>query len=152
MTLVTVPHTKPRLEAVARYRVIFGDCDPMRIMYYGNYLRLFEIGRAELFRQLGHLFNDYISRGLYLAAIEATCRYHKPARYDDELTIFAGFASATRATIEIAYEVRDDAGNGIASGSTRHAVVNDEGKAQKLPLEVRELVHRLTATYPSGHA
>ena len=37
---------------VARYRVIFGDCDPMKIVYYGNYFRLFEIGRAELFRRI----------------------------------------------------------------------------------------------------
>ena len=34
------------LRPVARYRVLFADCDPMRIMYYASYFRLFEIGRA----------------------------------------------------------------------------------------------------------
>src|SRR6516165_2732910 len=81
------------LRDVARYRVIFGDCDPMRIMYHANYLRLFEIGRAELFRQLGHPFPTYVAQGLYLAVVEATCRYRKPARYDDEVIIRAGFAA-----------------------------------------------------------
>ena len=40
----------PCLRDVARYRVIFADCDPMRVMYHANYLCLFEIGRAESFR------------------------------------------------------------------------------------------------------
>ena len=35
---------------VAYYRVIYGDCDSMAIVYYSNYLRLFEIGRTEWLR------------------------------------------------------------------------------------------------------
>src|SRR5437868_3027370 len=86
---------------VAHYRVIFGDCDPMRIMYYGNYFRLFEIGRAELFRQLGRPFPEYITRGLFLAVIETHCRYLKPAHYDDELLIRAGVCEVGRARVSI---------------------------------------------------
>ena len=32
------------------YRVIYGDTDQMGVMYYANYLRLFEIGRNEWIR------------------------------------------------------------------------------------------------------
>lgn len=95
----------PALLEVARYRVLFADCDPMRIMYYGSYFRLFEIGRAELFRRLGHPFRDYVARGRYLGVIETTCRYRRPARYDDELVIRAAIAQFGRARVEIAYEV-----------------------------------------------
>lgn len=86
---------------VARYRVIFADCDPMRIMYYGSYFRLFEIGRAELFRKLGHPFPRYIAQGLYLAVIETNCRYLKPARYDDHVTIRAGVTDVRLSLIHI---------------------------------------------------
>src|SRR4029450_2259386 len=67
---MTAPMVLP-LTPVARYRVLFADCDPMRIVYYASYFRLFEIGRAELFRGLGHCFADYVARGLYLARVSA---------------------------------------------------------------------------------
>jgi acyl-CoA thioester hydrolase len=123
---------------VARYRVIFADCDPMRIMYYGNYFRLFEIGRAELFRKLGHPFPEYIARGLYLGVIETACRYRKPARYDDDLIIRAGIADIGRARLTIEYQVDAVDGDAVASGSTVHAVLNDEGRPQRIPPEFRE--------------
>jgi acyl-CoA thioester hydrolase len=123
---------------VARYRVIFADCDPMRIMYYGSYFRLFEIGRAELFRRLGHPFPEYIARGLYLAVIEATCRYLKPVRYDEELIIRAGVTDVRRARLQINYEVAGPEGDVRAVGSTVHAVLDEAGHPQRIPAEFRE--------------
>lgn len=129
--------TAPHLIDVARYRVIFADCDPMRIMYYGNYFRLFEIGRAELFRHLGHPFPDYVARGLYLGVIEATCRYRRPARYDDELIIRAGILDVGRARLAIGYEVRALDGELLVEGSTSHAVLNDAGRPERIPADFR---------------
>ena len=123
---------------VARYRVIFADCDPMRIMYYGSYFRLFEIGRAELFRRLGHPFPEYIARGLYLGVIETTCRYLKPSRYDDELVIRAAVADMGRARLQINYTVVGTDGVVRATGHTVHAVLDDTGRPQRIPADFRE--------------
>jgi acyl-CoA thioester hydrolase len=128
---------------VASYRVIFADCDPMRIMYYGNYFRLFEIGRAELFRKLGHPFPDYIARGLYLGVVETACRYRKPARYDDQLTIRAGVTDVMRARLTIQYEVSLLDETLVASGNTVHAVLNEAGRPQRIPAEFREAALRM---------
>ncbi len=128
----------PVLVPVARYRVIFADCDAMRIMYYGNYFRLFEIGRAELFRLLGHPFPRYIAKGLYLAVIEATCRYIKPARYDDELVIRAGVTDVGRARMTISYEVVGADGSLLASGHTVLVTLNEEGRPQRIPPEFKD--------------
>ena len=126
----------PDLAEVARYRVIFGDCDPMRIVYYGNYFRLFEIGRCELFRGLGQPFREYVAQGLYLAVVEATCRYRRPARYDDDLSIRAGVRSVGGARLTIAYAVyRDD--ELLVEGTTQHALVGDDGRPQRLPAAFR---------------
>jgi acyl-CoA thioester hydrolase len=130
---------------VARYRVIFGDCDPMRIVYYGNYFRLFEIGRAELFRRLGHPFTHYIAQGLYLGVIETTCRYRRPSRYDDELLISAGVVGLGRARVTIGYEIRGVDGDVRVEGSTTHAVIDDEGKPQRIPQEFRDAARKLAA-------
>jgi len=122
---------------VARYRVIFADCDPMRIMYYGSYFRLFEIGRAELFRRLGHPFPEYIARGLYLGVIETTCRYLKPARYDDDLVIRAAVTDMGRARLQIDYAVVGSDGVVRALGHTVHAVLDDAGRPQRIPADFR---------------
>lgn len=126
------------LAEVARYRVIFGDCDPMRIVYYGNYFRLFEIGRCELFRGLGHPFRDYVAQGLYLAVITAHCRYRRPARYDDDLAIHAGIRRVSGARITLGYAVyRDD--ELLVEGETEHAVVDDDGRPQRMPAVFRAM-------------
>ena len=135
---------------VARYRVIFGDCDPMRIVYYGNYFRLFEIGRAELFRRLGHPFAVYIARGLYLGVIETTCRYRRPSRYDDELVICAAVTELRRARVIIGYEIRGLDGELRVEGSTTHAVIGDDGKPQRIPPEFRDAALAMHAGLASG--
>jgi acyl-CoA thioester hydrolase len=142
MAAAVVSTNSAGLVEVARYRVIFGDCDPMRIMYYGSYFRLFEIGRAELFRRLGHPFTEYIARGLYLAVIEASCRYLKPARYDDELLIRAGVTEVRRARLQITYEVAGLDGEVRATGSTVHAVLDESGRPQRIPPEFKEAAQR----------
>ncbi|MBI3769270.1 MAG: acyl-CoA thioesterase [Deltaproteobacteria bacterium] len=127
----------PALLDVARYRVLFADCDPMRIMYYGSYFRLLEIGRAELFRRLGHPFRDYVARGRYLGVIETTCRYRRPARYDDELVIRSAITHFGRARVEIAYEVVDTGGALVVEATTTHAVVDDDGRPQRITAEFK---------------
>ena len=122
---------------VARYRVLFADCDPMRIMYYGSYFRLLEIGRAELFRLLGHPFQEYVARGRYLGVIETTCRYKRPARYDDELTIRAAIGEFGRARVLIAYEIVGGDGATVVEATTTHAVVDDDGRPQKITAEFK---------------
>ncbi len=125
------------LVEVARYRVIFADCDPMRIMYNGTYFRLFEIGWTELFRKLGHPLPGYIAQGLYLAVIEAKCRYIKPARYDDDLVIKAALTEVGPAKFEIQYEIVRADGEVLARAVTMHAVVNEQNRPQRVPAEFK---------------
>jgi acyl-CoA thioesterase FadM len=78
-------------------RVIFAETDAMGIVYYANYLKYFEVGRAEFFREFDLPFTHYIERGLYLAVTDVSVRYHRPARYDDVLVIEIGAPRARHA-------------------------------------------------------
>lgn len=133
---------------VARYRVIFGDCDPMKIVYYGNYFRIFEIGRAELFRRLGHPFAVYIARGLYLGVIATSCRYRRPSYYDDDLVICAGVTDLRGARVTIGYEIRGTEGELRVEGSTTHAVIGDDGRPQRIPREFYDAARSLADATP----
>ena len=123
---------------VARRRVVFADCNARNVMHYEAYFRLFEIGRAEFFRKLGHPFPEYIERGEYLAVFETECRYHKPVKYDDEVAIRAGAGDVGRVWVRVEYEIAGAAGELLASGFTSLAAVDGDGKIQRIPIEVRE--------------
>src|SRR5258705_5607295 len=94
--------------AVHRYiiRVRYADTDQMGFAYYGNYLRWFEIGRAEMMRSLGRSYRDIESQGIWLPVLEARCRYLSPARYDDEVAIETGVLELNRASVRFGYRIR----------------------------------------------
>ena len=51
-----------------------------------NYLVYFEQGRIELLRS-GSTYKDLEDQGFLLVVTKVEVRYHRPARYDDVLTI-----------------------------------------------------------------
>jgi len=127
------------LREVARYRVIYGDTDKMGFVYYGNYLRYFEIARNEFLRQAGaryHAFEE--QHGLMLPVVEAQIRYRRPARYDDELAIFAAIPEVRGASARFAYEIRRlPDGEVLVDGYTVHACIDGEGRVSRIPTELR---------------
>lgn len=95
----------------------------MGVVYYGNYPRFFEIGRTEFLRSIGLPYAALEAEGFQLPVLELHARYHKPARYDDVITVEASLdAGAIGATFVIEYEVRRRT-EVLVHGSTRHAFV-----------------------------
>ena len=121
------------MEEVATVRVIVGDTDAGGIAYYGNYLRWFEIGRAELIRKRGIAYRELTEMGVHLPVTRAEVRYLAPARYDDLLRIHAEVREVGRARLSIAYRIERDDGKAIAEGSTSHAFTDPSGKVVRPP-------------------
>jgi len=130
----------PELREVARVRVIYGDTDQMGMVYYANYLRYFEIARNEYLRVSGQTYRAFEeSHGLMLPVVEAHLAYHKPARYDDDLAIWASCAARGAASVRFEYEICRGAEK-LVSGHTVHACINREGRVVRLPAEMRAAV------------
>ena len=133
------------------YRVIYGDCDPFDVVYYGNYLDFFERGRTELFRQIGLTYREIAEQGIYTPVSESYCKYHKSARYDDLLEIETGIAFLKRASIRLDCRVYlKKPRTLLAEGYTVHAFVNRKGRIVRVPKEVVERVRGLVEAAPSG--
>jgi acyl-CoA thioester hydrolase len=116
------------------HRVSYGETDAMGVVYYANYLHLFERGRGELIRGLGFSYSVVEERGIFLPVREATCRYLAPARYDDIIHIRTGLSTRSRASLSFVYEIMDaDRRAVLTRGSTQHAVVNAQGKPVRVP-------------------
>jgi acyl-CoA thioester hydrolase len=136
-----------QLREVARYRVIYGDTDQMGVVYYGNYLRFFEIARNELLRLSGAGYRAFEeTHRLMLPVVEAHVRYRRPARYDDELAIYAAITEVRGASARFAYEIRllPD-GEMLVDGSTIHACIDAEGRVARIPTELRRALGQALA-------
>ena len=64
----------------SNYRVRYADVDQMGFMYYGNYAKLFEIGRVEALRNLGVRYKDLEDGGIWMPVYENISRYLEPAK------------------------------------------------------------------------
>ncbi|GLI33866.1 acyl-CoA thioesterase [Desulforhabdus amnigena] len=123
----------------AQIRVIYGDTDAMGQAYYGNYLKWFEVGRAEWFRASGKSYRELESGGVYLPVVEAHCSYLKPAFYDDVITIATRFSFAGPARLKFDYEISRD-GDVLTRGYTVHVCVNKDRKVLKPPDYLKMLI------------
>jgi acyl-CoA thioester hydrolase len=127
------------LREVARYRVIYGDTDQMGFVYYGNYLRYFEIARNEYLRQAGAGYRAFEeTHRLMLPVVEAHIRYRRPARYDDELAIYAAITDVRGASARFGYAIRRlPDGEPLVEGHTIHACIDSQGRVARIPSELR---------------
>jgi acyl-CoA thioester hydrolase len=124
-------------------RVRYGDTDQMGFAYYAHYLRWFEIGRAEMLRALGLSYRAVEERGTSLPVVEARCRYLKPARYDDLLTLETGVERLSRASVRFGYRVRrGEEGELLARGHTEHCFLGRDGRPGRPAPELAELLRR----------
>jgi len=120
-------------------RVIFGDTDQMGVVYYANYLRFFEGARAEYWRSLGRSYKDLEAAQIAMPVIEAHCNYKRPALYEDVLAIETDVTEMRGASLRFTYLVRR-AGELLAEGFTRHAVIGPTGRPRPIPDFMRTLV------------
>ncbi|MBO0937029.1 acyl-CoA thioesterase [Fibrella sp. HMF5335] len=102
----------------APFRVRYADTDQMGYVYYGNYGRFYEIGRVEALRSLGFLYREMEASGVQMPVYENTSRYHKPARYDDLLTVEVTIPEMPRARIVFQYAIRNEVGELLNTGQT----------------------------------
>lgn len=99
-------------------RVRYGETDPMKYVYYGNYAEYFEVGRVELFRAIGMPYDDIEKRGIWLPVSEYYIKYIKPAFYDELLEIHTLVKKIPGVRIEFEYEIFNEKKEKITEAST----------------------------------
>ena len=107
------------------YRVPYADTDQMGVVYYGNYLTLFDRARNELMRACGYTYRECEAEGFLLPVLHAEADYRSPAKYDDLLEVSAWVQLQKGIRLEIACEVRRKGEEQVlVRGFTRHAFVS----------------------------
>lgn len=105
-------------------RVRYADTDQMGYMYYGNYARLYEIGRVEALRSIGFLYKEMEDSGIMMPVYDNYSRYFQPARYDDLLIIEVTIAEMPQARAIFQYEIRNQENILLNKGQTTLVFIN----------------------------
>ncbi len=99
---------KPPFKFNARTRVGFSDTDAQGIVYYGRYNPYFDLARVEYLRALDQLHGE--AEGDFVMRANDV-EYFAPARFDDELEIYARVSRVGRTSVTFefaAYKIPDD--------------------------------------------
>jgi acyl-CoA thioester hydrolase len=121
-------------------RVRYKDTDRMGVVYYGNYLTFFEVGRTEFMRSRGIRYADLEASGYALAVVETGAKYHGNVGYDELVTVRTRITQKGRARLGFDYEVFDQKGGLLVSGFTVHAFLDSQGKVIKIPELVLKVI------------
>ncbi len=125
-------------------QVRYAETDMMGVVYHGNYLAWFEVGRTQLLREAGVVYRELEAQGYLLPVVEVGVKYHRPALYDDQLTIVTTLAEKPLLRIRLDYEVRrgDEL---LVTGFTVHGFINRQGEPVRPPAIFTEKMRELFA-------
>jgi len=99
---------RPPFKFSARTRVGFSDTDAQGIVYYGRYNPYFDLARVEYLRSISQLHRE--AEGDFVMRANDV-EYFAPARFDDELEIYARVSRIGRTSITYqfaAYKLPED--------------------------------------------
>ncbi|MBD2870514.1 acyl-CoA thioesterase [Paenibacillus arenilitoris] len=143
-------------------RVRYQETDRMGVVFHGNYVTWFEIGRTEWIRNAGYDYKTIEERGLLLPVVDLQCSYLLPARYDDTVLVCTRIADCSPVKVAFDSQVRrvresdwhagtmadggELPGELLVSGGTKHVWVNEAWQPVRLNKAMPELYERLRTT------
>jgi acyl-CoA thioester hydrolase len=95
-------------EHIEQIRVRYSETDQMGVVYHGNYLPYFEIGRVEWLRNKGISYKSLEENNIALPIVSMTLNYKKPARYDDLLTVKTKLKYYSGVKVEFDCEIKSE--------------------------------------------
>jgi len=125
-------------------RVYYEDTDSGGVVYYANYLKFMERCRTEWLRNLGYEQDHLIEHEKLIFAVRAIeVEYHKPARFNDALTVTAGVERSGRVSIDFVQKIlRGD--ELLCEGRVRLASLDsDRLRPKKLPADIATKLEQL---------
>ena len=123
-------------------RVRYSETDQMSVVYHGNYIPYFEMGRVEWLRNKGVSYKSLEESGIALPIVSMTINYKKPARYDDLLTVITRFKSQSSVKIEFDCEIWGEQNDILTTAHFILVFVNMKtGRPMVPPAEILEVIH-----------
>lgn len=123
-------------------RVYYEDTDAGGVVYHSNYLKYFERGRTEYFRDRGFSVGDLARQGYVFPVVHLEIDYRAPALHDDLLRVETVVLECKKSSFTLAQRVlRAADGKLLADGKVILACVGPGMKPRRLPEEIRQIIN-----------
>ncbi len=126
-----------------RTRVRYAETDAAQVVHYASYFIYFEVGRIEMFRELGLPYNSR------LPIAETHCRYRASARFDDHLAIHSFVKELRTKGYVIGCRVYRITDTGdlelLVEGHTGMVTADSDGRPVPLPPAYRQTLEAAAA-------
>lgn len=120
------------------FPVRYAETDGQRVVYHGNYIVWFEVGRTRYCEVAGYPYARMEDEGTFIAVVRVTATYRKGARYGEVVTVRTRFGGQTSRGCRFFYEVVLPTGEIAAEGETQHLFLEAAtGKPQRVPESIR---------------
>ena len=97
-------------------RVRWGDVDAARIIFYGAYIRFFEIAETELFRAVGLSYGRMFDElDVWLPRAHLECDFRRAAQLDDLLEVCVYVGHVGHRSLRLNFEVRRNGEEGLVA-------------------------------------
>lgn len=110
--------TNKEISYTSEIRVRFTECDPLGIVWHGNYIQYFEDGREAFGREYGISYLEQKAQGFTSPIVKSSCEHKLPLRYGDVATIKATFVDSPAAKMIFRYQIFDPNDKLVCLGET----------------------------------
>ncbi|MBQ4839060.1 acyl-CoA thioesterase [Pseudoalteromonas luteoviolacea] len=135
---------KVLLEARVEIEIPFHDCDPMNVVWHGNYARYFEIARCKLLDKFNFGYNNMEKLGYVWPIIDMQTKFVGACVFGQKISVVAQLIEyETR--LKINYLITDvETGSKLTKGSTTQVAVDKATKEMQFGTP-QKLVDKLKA-------
>ncbi|NMH27695.1 acyl-CoA thioesterase [Flavobacterium silvaticum] len=120
----------PELTVKHEIRVRFNECDPLGIVWHGNYIKYFEDGREAFGRKHGISYLDVMHSGFSTPIVTSNCKHQLSLKYGDVATVKTEYFDSPAAKIVLRFTIYDTKGNVCCTGETVQVFLDLEGNLQ----------------------
>ena len=116
-------------------RVRWGDVDAARIIFYGAYIRFFEIAETELFRAAGLSYGKVFDElDVWLPRAHLECDFRRAAQLDDLLEVSVYVGRVGTKSLRLDFEVRRNGESELTATAHFVLVAVDRHNFQSVPV------------------
>jgi len=135
-------------------RVRWGDVDAASIIFYGSYIRFFEIAETEMFRSVGMPYGKVFDElDIWLPRVHLECDFHRAAQLDDLLEVSVFVGKMGRSSVRLNFEVRRKTEDGTIEKdlmATAHFVLVSTNRIGLKPVPLPEVLRAALKRYAAN--
>ena len=121
-----------------RLRVRYSETDKMGVVYHGNYIQYFEVGRVEYMRSVGVVYSELEKKDIGMPVVNININYLLPVEYDEELIIETWVDSLPTSKIIFYNQAYNASGCLVCKAEVTLVFINKDFRPIKSPEAVLE--------------